>query len=85
MSKKYSDIRTKLKIEVTKTTGSNLAHLTHYFQNHKNGVSQYFKPIATSYLTELHEELNILKEPNQDILSREFSFLLSTKNTLLNE
>ena len=61
---KYSDIKTKLKIEVDKKTDNELAHLTHYFQNHKNGVSQYFKPAATSYLADLHEELNILQEPD---------------------
>ncbi|MES2381943.1 MAG: DNA (cytosine-5-)-methyltransferase [Bacteroidota bacterium] len=64
MNKKYSDIKDKLKIEVTKATGNDLAHLTHYFQNHKNGVSKYFKPIATSYLSDLHEKLNIVEEPD---------------------
>ncbi len=39
MSKKYSDIKVKLKFEVNKTTENDLAHLTHYFQNHQNGVS----------------------------------------------
>ena len=63
MSKKYSDIRTKLKIEVDKKTDNNLAHLTHYFQNHKNGVSQYFKPKASSHLVDLHERFNIVEEP----------------------
>ena len=64
MSKKYSEIRKKLNIEVGKTTNNDLAHLTHYFQNHKNGVSQYFKPTAKNYLADLHEELNILQEPD---------------------
>jgi DNA (cytosine-5)-methyltransferase 1 len=64
MSKKYSDIKVKLKIEVNKTTDNDLAHLTHYFQNHQNGVSQYFKPTATNYLTTLHEVLNIVQEPD---------------------
>jgi DNA (cytosine-5)-methyltransferase 1 len=64
MSKKYSDIKVKLKIEVNKTTDNDLAHLTHYFQNHLNGVSQYFKPTATEYLTTLHEVLNIVQEPD---------------------
>ena len=64
MSKKYSEIKTKLKIEITKTENNDLAHLTHYLQNHKNGVSQCFKPMATSYLTELHKELNISEEPD---------------------
>lgn len=66
MPKKYSDIKKKLKIEVDKKTNidSGLAHLTHYFQNHTNGVSQYFKPSATKYLTGIHESLNIVEEPD---------------------
>lgn len=64
MSKKYSDIKEKLQIVVDKKTTNDLAYLTHYFQNHKNGVSQYFRPSATEYLAELHEELNILQEPD---------------------
>lgn len=64
MAKKYSEIRKKLQIEVDSKSDIRLAHLTHYFQNHKNGVSQYFKPKATEYLTELHEELNLAQEPD---------------------
>lgn len=63
VSKKYSDIKNKLKMEITKTSNNDLAHLTHYFQNHTNGVSEYFKPTATSYLSEIHEKLNIVEEP----------------------
>jgi DNA (cytosine-5)-methyltransferase 1 len=64
MVKKYSDIKDKLQIVVDKKTTNDLAHLTHFFQNHENGVSQYFRPCATEYLTELHEELNIAEEPD---------------------
>ena len=64
MSKKYSDIKNKLKLEITKAENNDLAHLTHFFQNHKNGISQYFKPTATSYLAELHEKLSIVEEPD---------------------
>lgn len=64
MSKKYSDIKNKLKLEITKTENNDLAHLTHFFQNHKNGVSQYFRPTATTYLTDLHDKLNIVEEPD---------------------
>jgi len=63
VSKKYSDIKNKLKMEITKTSNNDLAHLTHYFQNHTNGVSEYFKPTATSYLSKIHEKLNIVEEP----------------------
>lgn len=41
-----------------------MAHLTHYFHNHKNGVSQYFRPKAEKYLYQLHEELGLVEEPN---------------------
>jgi len=60
MNKKYSDIKSKLKLEVKKAPDNNLAHLTHYFQNHTNGVSNYFHNTAKSYLEELHTELNIV-------------------------
>lgn len=64
MPKKYSDIKKKLHIEVDKKTDNGLANLTHYFQNNENGVSQYFKPAAKSYLEDLHEELKITEEPD---------------------
>lgn len=63
MPVKYSELKKKLKIEVDKKTGDGLAHLTHYLQNDKNGVSQYFQPAAKEYLSELHEKLHILEEP----------------------
>ena len=63
MKKKYSTIREKLKIVVDKKTTNEMAHLTHYFQNHKNGVSQYFRPVATEYLKKLHSQLEIVEEP----------------------
>lgn len=64
MSKKYTDIKTKLKLEITKTENNDLAHLTHFFQNHKNGVSQYFRPTAQTYLEKLHKDLSIVSEPD---------------------
>lgn len=62
--KKYSDIKEILQIEVDKKTDNGLAQLTHYFQNHINGVSQYYKNDAKDYLVDLHEKLNIVEEPN---------------------
>ena len=61
MSKKYSDIKNKLKLEITKTDNNDLAHLTHFFQNHKNGVSQYYRETATAYLTDRHDKLSIVE------------------------
>lgn len=63
MCKKYSDIREKLQIVVDKKTTNEMAHLTHYFQNYKNGVSQYYKQTAKSYLANLHYNLNIFEDP----------------------
>lgn len=64
MPVKYSEIRKKLKIEVDSKSDFRLAHLTHYFQNHQNGVSKYFHPEAKKYLTNLYEELDTTLEAN---------------------
>jgi DNA (cytosine-5)-methyltransferase 1 len=64
MVNKYSDIKKKLKLEVDKKDNFGLAHLTHYLQNHKNGVSEYFKPEAEKYLAYLHETLDIAEKPD---------------------
>lgn len=58
---KYSDLRKKLKIEVTKPERFDLAHLTHYLQNCDNGVSHYFEEPAVEYLVKVSE--NQAKEP----------------------
>lgn len=63
MKRKYSEIRKKLNFVIDKKTTDDMAHLTHYFHNHKNGVSQYYLSKAIAYLTELHENLNIVEEP----------------------
>lgn len=64
MKRKYSEIREKLNFVIDKKTTDEMAHLTHYFHNHKNGVSQYYKPTAEKYLYELHEQLGIVEEPS---------------------
>lgn len=69
---KYSKVKEKLKIDINKTTDNGLANLTHYFQNHTNGVSEYFRAEAEAYLTEVHEKLEILEEP-------EFQYYLPIK------
>lgn len=50
---KYSLLRKKLKIEVTKPEQFDLAHLTHYLQNCDNGVSHYFEEPAIKYLAKI--------------------------------
>lgn len=64
MSIKYSDIKAKFKIEIKKTESNDLANLTHFFQNYKNDNSKYFKTNAQNYLEKLHEDLNIVSEPD---------------------
>jgi DNA (cytosine-5)-methyltransferase 1 len=70
---KYSTIKKKLKIEVERTHDNGLAHLTHYFQNHVNGVSQHYRQPAKKYLSQLSEELQLVKEPQmQQLLPMKF-------------
>src|SRR5690606_3771349 len=64
MKRKYSEIREKLNFVIDKKTTDDMAHLTHYFHNHKNGGSQYFRPKAEKYLYQLHEELGLVEEPS---------------------
>lgn len=64
MSMKYSDIKERLKFEVVKETENNLAYLTHYFQNPKNGVSKYYKSNAEKHLYKIHDKLDLIEEPN---------------------
>lgn len=59
----YSDIKEFLNINIDKHLNDGFANLTHYWQNHKNGVSQYYKPYAKEYL---HEEiLSVVEDPEQ--------------------
>ncbi len=64
---KYSTVKKKLKIEVDRATDNGLAHLTHYFQNNQNGVSQHYKEPASSYLTSLADELSLVEEPQMQL------------------
>ncbi|MCF8246902.1 MAG: DNA (cytosine-5-)-methyltransferase [Saprospiraceae bacterium] len=70
---KYSTVKKRLKIEVERTTANGLAHLTHYFQNHVNGVSQHYIKPATEYLSQLSDELQLVEEPQmQQLLPMKF-------------
>ena len=60
---KYSTIKKKLKIEVVKTEDNRMAHLTHYFQNHINGVSEHYKQSATDYLSQISKEMSLIEKP----------------------
>jgi len=59
----YSKIKESLNINIDKHLNDGFAHLTHYWQNHKNVASNYFKPYAKEYL---HKEiLSIIEDPEQ--------------------
>ncbi len=80
---KYSTIKKKLKIEVEKFENEGLAHLTHYFQNHTNGVSQHYKQSANEYYKEISEELNSVAEPQiqlQQLLPLKFDIPFPPQN-----
>jgi DNA (cytosine-5)-methyltransferase 1 len=64
---KYSTVKKKLKIEVDKTEDNGMAHLTHYFQNHVNGVSHHYKKSATDFFSQISEELNLVGEPEMQM------------------
>lgn len=60
---KYSEIRKKLNINVTKPELSDLAHLTHYLQSQKNGISQFYKKQAITYIYKQKLDSDPIDEP----------------------
>lgn len=60
----YNEIKEHLNIKVDKHLNDGFANLTHFWQNHKNGVSQYFKPYAKEYL---HEKILTVVEENEQL------------------
>jgi DNA (cytosine-5)-methyltransferase 1 len=70
---KYSTFKKNLKLEIERGDDNNLAFLTHYLQNHKNGVSQHYKEPAVKYYSELNEQSNFVSEPAiQQLLPLDF-------------
>ena len=65
---KYSTVKKKFKIEVDRATDNGMAHLTHYFQNHVNGVSKHYKKPAVDYLSLISDELSLVEEPQMQML-----------------
>ncbi len=60
---KYSDVRKKLNISVTKPDLTELAHLTHYLQSQKNGASHLFKKQALEYIVRFQLDSDTVEEP----------------------
>lgn len=59
----YNETKKHLNIKIDKHLNDGFASLTHFWQNHKNGVSKYFKPYAKEYL---HENiLSKVEDPDQ--------------------
>lgn len=54
----YTDIKKSLNINIDKHLNDGFAYLTHYWQNHKNGVSQYYQPAALQYYQTLLDDPN---------------------------
>ena len=52
----YSEIKEQLNIKPEKAKDNAFAYLTHYLQNNKNGVSQFFKEPAIKYITEFNKK-----------------------------
>lgn len=46
----YSERKRELNINIDKHLNDGFAAVTHYWQNHVNGVSQYYRPVAYEYL-----------------------------------
>jgi DNA (cytosine-5)-methyltransferase 1 len=59
----YTKTKEKLNINIDKHLNDGFAYLTHYWQNHKSGGSEHFKPIATNYLYQ--EILSVVENPDQ--------------------
>jgi len=65
---KYSELKKQINIDTLKDTTENLAYLTHYLHNRKNGVSQYYRPQAEEYFE------NVVNEPLQQYLTLDLKF-----------
>ncbi len=77
----YSKVKEKLNIKVDKHLNDGFANLTHYWQNNKNGISQYYKPYATKYLQE--EILSVVEEPEQLYIPLKFDVPFPPKDNPL--
>lgn len=58
---KYSELRKKLDIENMNGNAEDLAYLTHFLHNSKNGVSKSYKNRAKEYFISLNRDIQIVK------------------------
>lgn len=64
---KYTELRTKLDFEKNNGHFEDLAHFTHYIQNHKNGVSQHYKNKALKFYADNIISVDKAEEPEIQI------------------
>jgi len=69
----YSKIKSDLKINVDKHLNDGFAQLTHFWQNHENGVSKYFKKegiikLRSSTTTSFPRKIEYLARHTKSIL-----------------
>ncbi|HBH24190.1 MAG TPA: DNA (cytosine-5-)-methyltransferase [Cytophagales bacterium] len=64
----YSKLRQKLEVDTLNGNAEGLAFLTHFLQNHTNGVSKSYKAKAVSYYNQINEDLSIAAEPELQAL-----------------
>lgn len=67
----YGEIKNALNISIDKHLNDGFAHLTHYWQNHKNGVSSYYKAEAELYL--YNNLLSIFDQKGQDLIPAKYN------------
>lgn len=60
---KYSEIKTRLKIEIKKPEQIELAQLTHYLHSVKEKNQNYFSQAANSYASTIEPDESVLNEP----------------------
>lgn len=60
---KYSELKQRLRLEVSGEANSELAALTHYLQSKPNGVSHYYRKNANQYLRQLDDLIALFEEP----------------------
>lgn len=75
----YSKVKEKLHINVDKHLNDGFAHLTHFWQNPRNGVSHYFKQHAKEYLQE--KILSAVEEPEQLYIPLKYDIPFPPKST----
>lgn len=68
--------RQLFEIKTIEPDSSNQASFTHYLQNHKNGVSQFYKKGAISFVKEVLKNKYPNKQVNQEVAEEALQYLI---------